>query len=255
MAVLAQITDLHLGSADRSVDREARLRAAVAAVAALRPAPDALLISGDLSDRGAEEDYAVVADAVGGLAVPVHVLMGNHDDRAALRAVLGGGEGTGDAPYRVDAPLGDARLLGIDTTVPGSDDGTISAAELDWLESRIPPDRRTPVILAMHHPPVLTGIVAADAWTPPAEERDELASMLSTTPQIRRVVAGHVHRTVFATLGGCGVALCPGISSTIALDLDPAGSAGLELLVDPPAVMVHVVSRVGDPLTHVVPVG
>ena len=41
------------------------------------------------------------------------------------------------------------------------------------------------------------------------DERRALASVLAANRQVRRVVAGHVHRAAFGTLGSCGVVACP----------------------------------------------
>jgi 3',5'-cyclic-AMP phosphodiesterase len=226
----------------------------VRTVAALRPAPDALLVSGDLSDRGSPEDYTQARELLAGAGVPVHVLGGNHDDRAALRAAFppDGTVPAGADPYRISAQVGDIRLLGIDTNIPGSDDGTITAAELAWLEAELSADRSTPVILAMHHPPLEVGMAALDVMAPPAAERAALASLLSRASHVVRVVSGHLHRPVFGLLGGCGVVAVPSTGATIALDLDPSASA-LTLTREPAQVALHLV-RDGEAVTHLVAV-
>ena len=59
--IIAQITDLHVRPrgvlAYGSVDTNAMLRRAVAAIAALDPAPDGVIASGDLADCGLEDEY------------------------------------------------------------------------------------------------------------------------------------------------------------------------------------------------------
>ena len=53
MTILAQLSDLHLHAGDDDRGAAHALRAAVAAVLDLRPLPDAVLVSGDLGERGA----------------------------------------------------------------------------------------------------------------------------------------------------------------------------------------------------------
>ena len=87
--LLAQLTDLHLGASSPAGDDPAvAVAAAVAAVDELRPRPDAVLITGDLTEHGDRTEYARAAALLAGLPAPVHVLPGNHDDRDALRAAF-----------------------------------------------------------------------------------------------------------------------------------------------------------------------
>ena len=51
-------------------------------------APDVVLATGDLADLALPEDYRALRD-VGRLAMPVYVIPGNDDDRAALRGSFG----------------------------------------------------------------------------------------------------------------------------------------------------------------------
>ena len=52
MTILAQLSDLHLHADGDDRGAARALRDAVAAVLDLRPAPDAVLVSGDLGERG-----------------------------------------------------------------------------------------------------------------------------------------------------------------------------------------------------------
>src|SRR5262245_6213568 len=122
--MLAQLSDPHIRLGDDAPDRA--LAAAVAAVAALDPAPDAVLVSGDLADTGDPREYARVRELLAPLPMPYHVLPGNHDDVAALEAVFG--------PVSYAADVGDLRLVALDSTIPGRGDGRIP---LDALESQL----------------------------------------------------------------------------------------------------------------------
>jgi len=85
---LAQISDTHLRIDDGGESRRT-LQAAVRTVAALAPVPQALLISGALVDTGAKEEYELARDLLASLAIPIHVVAGNHDDRDALAEWFG----------------------------------------------------------------------------------------------------------------------------------------------------------------------
>ena len=60
----------------------------------------------------------------------------------------------------------------------------------------------------MHHPPLDIGLPGWTRSACRARDRDALAELLRRSPQVKRVVAGHVHRVISATLGGCGVVTC-----------------------------------------------
>src|SRR5919205_527222 len=83
--LLVQLSDPHVGADWGFGDPVAKLAAAVESVRELVPDPDAVLISGDLAEHGAADEYERVADLAGRLEAPLYVLPGNHDDRAALR--------------------------------------------------------------------------------------------------------------------------------------------------------------------------
>src|SRR4051794_4486507 len=85
MTAVAHLSDPHLGATWAGGDPDRQLAAAVAAIRALGLTLDAVLVSGDLADHAADAEYARVRELVSALGAPVHVLPGNHDDRAALR--------------------------------------------------------------------------------------------------------------------------------------------------------------------------
>src|SRR5512147_468103 len=127
--LIAQISDLHLRADGTPVggrfDSRAALAACVAHLNLLDPRPDAVLATGDLADRGRPEDYATLRAAFATLAMPVHVIPGNHDAREPLRAAFAGWgrlPAFGEFLHHTveDGPV---RLIGLDTVIPGEDGG------------------------------------------------------------------------------------------------------------------------------------
>jgi 3',5'-cyclic AMP phosphodiesterase CpdA len=163
--------------------------------------------------------------------MPVHRLAGNHDLF---------GERT---RYAVDAK--GVRIVACDTSIPGRDDGTL---ELDWLAERLAEDRDTPTIVAMHHPPLPTGLAWLDEIGLPSEDRSALSELLAAAPNVRRVVAGHVHRVIHDTLGGCGVITCASTNIQSGLDFI---ATEMVLTSEPPSLLVHALLDSGDLVTHV----
>jgi Icc protein len=229
--MLAQLSDPHVHDDDSA----AALAAAVRSVLDVRPLPDAVRVSGDLAEHGTAAEYERVRELLAPLPMPVHALPGNHDDRETLRAYFGG---------TVTAEVGGLRLIACDTTQPGRDDGSL---DVEWLAARLA-ESDAPTIVAMHHPPVPIGIPALDRIGLPEADRAALAGLLARSPHVCRVIAGHVHRTVFAVLGGCGVVACPSTHRQARLAI---GAAELVMVDEPPAFAVHTaaVSHI-QPVTH-----
>ena len=239
MFALLHLTDCHFG-APWSRDPAAALEAVLAAAAAILPgAPDAVLISGDIAHTGAPAEYAHARRLLARAGAPLIVLPGNHDDRAALRAGFELPDG-GRADLSSVHELGPLRVVALDTQRPGADGGQFDPARREWLEQTLASDRLTPTLLAMHHPPITTGIPALDAIGIPAPECAALREVLAGHPQIVLIAAGHVHRTIRGQLGATPVLVVPSTNLALALDLEapevvlveePAGFA-LHLLVD-----------------------
>jgi 3',5'-cyclic-AMP phosphodiesterase len=247
---LVQLSDLHvrIGPGD---DRAARrLEATVAAVAVLDPTPDAILISGDLVDVASPAAYERVRELLAPLSAPVHAIPGNHDDRDLLRAAFGSADGSRG---RVTQRCGSLRLVGCDSILPGRDDGRLDDEELAWLDAALAEEPDTPTVVAMHHPPVLTGIKIVDEIGLPEADRLGLARILERHPQVRLVTCGHSHRTMAAAIAGRPLLVCPSTDLQLRLDLRPDSQRGIELTDEPPGFAVHVL--LGDELrSYVEPV-
>ena len=239
--MLAQLTDPHVevGPGDRGSAES--LAAGVSAVLALRPLPDAVLVSGDLAETASATEYERVRELVAPLPMPVHVLPGNHDDRDALREHF---PLPGDGRYEYAVDVAGVRLVACDSTIPGRPEGALDVA---WLEAQL---GAGPAIVAMHHPPFAIGMPAADEIMLGAADRDALAALLARSPQVRRVIAGHVHRAAFATVGGCAAMACPSVHLATRLEI---GAPGFELAREPPAFAVHVAVG-GEIVSHIQPV-
>ncbi|MFZ0384445.1 MAG: metallophosphoesterase [Solirubrobacteraceae bacterium] len=248
--LLAQLTDPHIGADwGGPVPPAAALAAAVDALRGSPDRPDAVVVTGDLADDGAGKQYAVVREQLRRLELPFVVLPGNHDNRAAMRTAFELPVGADD-PIHAAADLGPLRLLALDTTIPGAAGGALPEAELDWLERALQdaPDRAT--IVAMHHPPVLTGVPAWDATAIDAGEQTALGQLLDRHPQVLALVAGHLHRTLVAAFAGRPLVVVP--STYMQSQLDWSGEEFV-LVPEPPAFGLHALLD-GRLVSHVQPI-
>jgi Icc protein len=232
--LLAQISDPHirLDGADDENSGPA-LAAAVDRVLALDQLPDAVVVTGDIANSGDPREHERARELLAPLPMPIHLAAGNHD--------------LFPEPQRYAVAVGGLRLVTCDTSIRGRDDGQL---EVDWLAAQLDEDRETPTVVAMHHPPFLIGVQWLDELGLPEADRSALAELLARSPQVKRVVAGHVHRTIATTLGGCGVVTCA--STNIQSKLDFA-TEGMALVREPPSILIH--ALIGETVvTHVQPI-
>jgi 3',5'-cyclic-AMP phosphodiesterase len=252
--LLAQISDLHIkrpgALAYRRVDTAAALARCVARLNALAPRPDAVVITGDLVDQGSAEEYRHLRTLLAPLEIPFYLLVGNHDERGALRRTFPeqtwlqtGGE---FVQYAVD--IGPLRLIALDSLVPGQSAGALCAARLAWLEAELETARALPVIIAVHHPPFVSGIGHMDQQRLDPASAERLAAILMRHRNVERVICGHVHRPMFARFGGTVASAVPAPAHQVALDLrDNAPSA---FRLEPPAFALHRYDPATGLVTH-----
>ena len=162
---------------------------AVTEIAAIDPA--VVIAKGDLTTEGTEEEYqrflAVYGGAFGDRLVHVR---GNHDAMAGLTQGLDG------IPALIDLP--GVRLAVVDTVVPGTDTGRLSAEQLAWLDDVGADAARdgVPVLVFGHHhcwdpgasarPPDYFGINPDDS--------EKLIEVFVRRRALRGWFAGHTHR-------------------------------------------------------------
>jgi 3',5'-cyclic-AMP phosphodiesterase len=249
MTLLLQVSDPHIGAEWAGADPVARLTTAVESVRAMRPQPDAVLVSGDLAEHAADSEYEQVRELLAPLQAPLYVLPGNHDDRGALRRHFDVPGADGE-PVQYAADLGPLRLVVLDSTRPGEDAGALDAERLGWLDAELAAAPEAPTLLAMHHPPLATGVRVWDRLGLPVSDRRALGEAVERHPQVRRLVAGHVHRTITGELAGRAVLTVPSTYVQLRLDFT---LEELELAAEPAGFAVHAIVN-GELVSHIQPV-
>jgi Icc protein len=160
-------------------------RAAINDIAALDP--DAVVVKGDLTNAGTDEEYDAFLGAYGRLGAVMHHVRGNHD--AMKRADMA----ICDAPYAVELP--GVTLAVIDTVIPGSDKGRITRDQLAWLDELAAEADQAVLVFGHHHP-----------WDPASRHRsneyfginpddsEALIDVVGRRESIAGYFAGHTHR-------------------------------------------------------------
>jgi len=91
--LVAQISDLHIrprGAIAYGVsETDLFAEHAVHALLRLDPRPDCVIVTGDLTDCGLDEEYAILRELFSRLPMPVYAIPGNHDRREPFRQAPG----------------------------------------------------------------------------------------------------------------------------------------------------------------------
>jgi Icc protein len=194
MTRIVQLTDLHLTAEVRSrswgADVWTNLRRALDHVRSELGTVDLLVLTGDLANQRRPETYARLREAVGEWIDRLHVLPGNHDNREMVRAAFGDRLLPGSPTLNFVVPLGDFRLIGLDTLRPWRVHGRLGEEQLAWLAAELERSE-TPAIVFMHHPPIRVGTWWLDKDL--VRDHEELRSIVERTP-VRAFFCGHVHQ-------------------------------------------------------------
>jgi len=208
------------------------------------------VVTGDLVEHRTDAEYERVRELLARLEAPLYVLPGNHDDRGGLSRHFGVPGADGE-PVQYAVDLGPLRLVALDTTIPGEDPGALDAERLVWLDAELRRARQQPTLVAMHHPPLVTGIPVFDEIGLPDADRRALGEVIARHPQVRRLVAGHVHRTIAGDLAGRPVLIAPSTYVQTRLDFE---AQTIALTGEPAGFVVHALLD-GEVVSHVQPVG
>jgi Icc protein len=232
---LLHITDTHLHA-----DAAARLRGvdtyrtlARVLETARGHAADAILATGDLSQDETPGSYGHFRTLVGSLGLPVWCLPGNHD------APLPMGAGLGAPPFFVGGVRrgGNWSVVLLDSFCAGDHGGRLADEHLEWLGSVLRKEQAPHVLLAIHHHPLALG----SRWLDDLGLRnaEQLLAIVDRAPQVRGVVAGHVHQASDRVRNGVRYLSTPSTcfqflpgSDAFAVDRRPPGFRRIVLMSD-----------------------
>lgn len=257
--LIAQISDLHIkgpGSlAYGRVDTAKALERCVATLNAFDPAPDFVVISGDLADTPTAEEYDHLLRLLRPLMLPFAAIPGNHDWREWMRGAFPQvpyAHASGPLDHKIE--LGGLDLLLLDSSVPGAPHGELSGSTLQWLDATLASSAARPALLFLHHPPFIAGIWHMDRQN--LRNADELAAVVRRHPRVQHIACGHVHRAALTMFESRPCTICP--APNHAVDLDLAHLREPSFKVEPPALHLHAWlpgGRFGNVVTHQVPIG
>lgn len=255
--LLLQISDLHIREPGRlaygRLDTAPYLRQAVDTILRLAQAPDAIVLTGDLTDFGRDEEYAHLRRLLTSLSMPLYLMPGNHDDREQMRRSFPDHTYLGNEGFvQYSVAIGAMQLIALDTVVPGASHGSLCESRLEWLAETLNQHPDRPIVIAMHHPPFSTLIGHMDQIGLMSGAA-ELEKLIAKHPNVERVICGHLHRSIHVRFGGSIAMTAPSPAHQVCLDLSPSAPSAWTL--EPPGFVIHALSDANQISSHLVASG
>jgi Icc protein len=248
MSKLILFTDIHITQSGKTIigiDPLERFEQGLAHALDHHPDAKGIIISGDLVHRGSLQEYERLKASLANCPLPVHLMLGNHDDRANFCTAFNPdtSDTHGFVQFRLD--FGDHTILCLDTKDqdgPDPHSGYICAKRLTWLDSQLKDARGQFVTVIAHHPPL-------DIWFPgmDAIKLRNGGALTVRAKWFHQLICGHVHRTIMGSLQGLPFAILKSTCHQAALDfnarttatsIDEPGAYGV-ILMGKRSVVIH----------------
>ena len=169
---------------------------------------DGVIITGDISDDGSTTSYSDAYDILKELHLPLLAIPGNHDMREPMMEYFAQDTNIQSSEF-LDwvYETSDTVIIGLDTLVEGQKYGMLRSESLNLLSENLRGPTEKNIILAIHHPPINTGIPFMDEIR--LKNSNELLACLDKATQPIRILCGHVHGVYQGSLGIHSVVTAP----------------------------------------------
>ena len=247
----ALISDTHINADPAAVNRGNNMtdnfRRVVGQVLELAERPAGVIMSGDCAHlTGQPGDYAQLAELlqpVSKAGCPVHMMMGNHDERVNFRR--------GFARQLPEQPLVEGRLVSVVETrranwflldsldQVNTTPGVLGVAQRQWLAEALDARPDKPALIVGHHNPRFgnpkennTGLL----------DTDELFALLSPRKQVKAYIFGHTHYWGLARQDGIHLVNLPPTAYLFATG-GPIGWVDVRLAEGGASLELHAINR------------
>ena len=189
---------------------------------------DGVIITGDISDDGSTASYSDAYDILKELNLPLLAIPGNHDLRQPMMSYFAKDIDIQSSEF-FDwiYETSDTVVIGLDTLVEGQKYGMLRSKSLNLLFKNLRQPSEKNIILAIHHPPINTGIPFMDEIG--LKNSSELAECLDAADQPIRILCGHVHGIYQGTLGIHSVVTAPSTCTRFSFNRRVDGPKGFKL--------------------------
>ena len=220
---ILHLSDVHVTDGELlygAVDGLDRLRCVAAYAREAGITPEAVVVTGDLVQRGNALAYPALSDGLRRLErdldAPVLTVIGNHDDPEHARILDGHEHG-----HRRTVTVGGLRIVLLDSST-----GELGRDQLAWLRAELATAAPDGTVVALHHPPL--GSPLPTLAKAGLRDADLLLATLAGT-DVRAVLAGHFHHPLTATLRGVFVSVGPSLAYHQVMNAGPDRFGGHDL--------------------------
>ena len=218
MTFVIQLTDTHILPPGKllhgEVDTARHLRETVEMINRMHPLPDVVLITGDLTEHGDRLSYLHFIELIMPLKMSAYVLPGNHDDPKMMSEVFADTPyfPTSDETFQYAIDTFPFRILTLNTHAYDTELPVFGERRLNWLSHQLGLSDK-PVLIALHHPPMTTGIELIDMAGP--EWFQALKSVLAEHSQVKLIICGHCHTDICGRIGSVPVYMAPATANQL----------------------------------------
>ncbi len=209
-------------------------------ILAIRPRPAAAIVAGDCAAAtGQPGDYVVLKELLEPArraGLPVHLALGNHDNRKNLRAAFSDGQTDNQRPVPdrntkiISSPHANWFLLdSLDRTGPGAWGGVLGKPQLDWLAKALDAHADKPAIVIVHH---------NLGKGPGLKDSDMLCKVILPRKQVKAYFHGHHHRWQLGKREEIHIINLPALGFTWAKN-QPLGWVDVQLHSDGATLTMH----------------
>nr|WP_319387850.1 metallophosphoesterase [uncultured Cohaesibacter sp.] len=243
MQKIIHLTDPHLVASGQrlfGLDPAQRLKDTLTHISAHHADAAAILITGDLAKNGDFSAYELLRDMLQDVKIPVHLTVGNHDNRERFHQIFGG-----EGFVQASIDLEDWRIVLMDSKDETSDCGCLDGGRLEWLEAQLEGAEGRPVVLAMHHTP---GNLHMPRFSvSDLKDADQFLALLTRHKNIRHMLFGHRHVAATGTVANIPFTCSRGTSYHIVLEIGRTGKPDFTaaapsydcVILEPDTVTIH----------------
>lgn len=212
MTLLIQITDTHILPPGEilydEVDTTLHLAETVQQINRMRPLPDVVMITGDLVEQGDKGGYQHFLELIKPLKMPTYVVPGNHDNPQVMTEVFAGTSyfPTSDSTFQYAVEDMPFRILALNSRSDGTELPEFDEHRLSWLKRELGQSDK-PTLIALHHPPMITGIELIDMGG--SEWFQGIKSAVAEANHVKLVICGHCHTDMSGRMGPVPVYMAP----------------------------------------------
>ncbi len=239
---IIHLSDFHLPKSPQSslqgVKPYATLQAALAEIERQKPQADLIIVGGDLLNDQKQNNYKAVKSLLADIHVPVHVVLGNHDQLASYKKEAFTPLPKGYQGY-YSFDIKEQHIVLLYSSGTGRGFGRLDEKQLLWLNEDLRLNQQKSTLIFMHHPPIDIAIPWLDKLK--VVNADAFWRILPPhAHNIRGIFVAHIHIQMTAIYRGYLVAGCPATSFQFKANFD---SSHAELSEEQPGFNIIDVSK------------